>query len=349
MYSFGDSLTDTGNGLASSPLVFRDIGSSPYGETFFHHPTGRCSNGRLVIDFLATALGFPFLQPYLKVGTLPLSERESGVNFAVAGATALDPSFLTERLILTQTELSLDVQIGWFQELKQTTCTANSDCQNHFSKALYVMGEIGANDYLDSTFLLKPLEQIQSLTPLVISKIQNALQVLIENGAQYIFVQGIPPLGCSPSILTVRSSLIKEDYDENSCLISYNQLSQNHNTLLQETLQQLRVQYPDVTLVYGDYYNIALEILKNHAAYGFNNIFQSCCGGGGTYNFNILSLCGSEGVVACSNPSTYTNWDGIHLTEATYEIASDFILNKAGYTQPSFSSLSGKACPRLKN
>ena len=52
MYSFGDSLTDTENALASSPLVFREIGSSPYRETFFNHPIGRCSNGRLVIAFL---------------------------------------------------------------------------------------------------------------------------------------------------------------------------------------------------------------------------------------------------------------------------------------------------------
>ena len=52
IYSFGDSLTDTGNALASSPLIFSQIGSSPYGETYFHKPTGRCSNGRLVIDFL---------------------------------------------------------------------------------------------------------------------------------------------------------------------------------------------------------------------------------------------------------------------------------------------------------
>jgi len=83
-----------------------------------------------------------------------------------------------------------------------------------------------------------------------------------------MFVQGIPPLGCSPSILTVRSSPIPEDYDENRCLISYNQLSQNHNALLQETLKQLRMEYPQVTLVYGDYYNIALEIFNKPSAYG---------------------------------------------------------------------------------
>jgi hypothetical protein len=52
MFSFGDSLTDTGNLLASSQLPFTTVGRFPYGMTYFHRPTGRCSDGRLVVDFL---------------------------------------------------------------------------------------------------------------------------------------------------------------------------------------------------------------------------------------------------------------------------------------------------------
>jgi len=43
------------------------------------------------------------------------------------------------------------------------------------------MGEMGATDYLDSTFNLKPLEEIESLAPLIIWKIRNALQVKSES------------------------------------------------------------------------------------------------------------------------------------------------------------------------
>jgi phospholipase/lecithinase/hemolysin len=56
MFSFGDSLTDTGNLLVSSPLSNHIVGRYPYGMTYFHRPTGRCSDGRLVVDFL----GAPF-------------------------------------------------------------------------------------------------------------------------------------------------------------------------------------------------------------------------------------------------------------------------------------------------
>jgi len=55
IFSFGDSLADTGNLVHMPqpgklpPFVF-----PPYGKTFFNHATGRCSNGRLVIDFIGT-------------------------------------------------------------------------------------------------------------------------------------------------------------------------------------------------------------------------------------------------------------------------------------------------------
>ena len=53
VFSFGDSLTDTGNfrfyyGNNSGEPALRP----PYGETFFRRATGRFSNGRLVLDFI---------------------------------------------------------------------------------------------------------------------------------------------------------------------------------------------------------------------------------------------------------------------------------------------------------
>nr|GLL45851.1 GDSL esterase/lipase At1g28590-like [Ipomoea trifida] len=52
--SFGDSLADTGNLLLLSQSNGHFVPSAafPYGETFFHRPTGRYSDGRLIIDFI---------------------------------------------------------------------------------------------------------------------------------------------------------------------------------------------------------------------------------------------------------------------------------------------------------
>lgn len=54
IWSFGDSISDTGNLCVGGCPSWLTTGQSPYGETFFGRPTGRCSDGRVIIDFLGT-------------------------------------------------------------------------------------------------------------------------------------------------------------------------------------------------------------------------------------------------------------------------------------------------------
>lgn len=51
IFNFGDSNSDTG-GLSAA------FGQAPYpnGQTFFHSPSGRFSDGRLIVDFIGTYL-----------------------------------------------------------------------------------------------------------------------------------------------------------------------------------------------------------------------------------------------------------------------------------------------------
>ncbi|CAA7402581.1 unnamed protein product [Spirodela intermedia] len=51
---FGDSMTDTGNALIAEPELNQVLGNLPYGTTYFGLPTGRQSDGRLVVDFIGT-------------------------------------------------------------------------------------------------------------------------------------------------------------------------------------------------------------------------------------------------------------------------------------------------------
>ena len=150
IYAFGDSYTDTGNtNSATGPNPYLYVSRSPYGQTFFHHPTNRYSDGRLVIDFLAQQLSLPFLPPYLS----KTADKSYGINFAVAGSTAIIYSFFVKNnLTLNRTPQSLQTQLVWFNEFLETKGCKNSittpkECKAVFDNALIWLGEIGANDY----------------------------------------------------------------------------------------------------------------------------------------------------------------------------------------------------------
>jgi hypothetical protein len=51
IFNFGDSTSDIGNAAFDHPPMDKN---SPYGSTYFKHPAGRMSNGRLIIDFIGT-------------------------------------------------------------------------------------------------------------------------------------------------------------------------------------------------------------------------------------------------------------------------------------------------------
>ncbi|KAA8538463.1 hypothetical protein F0562_027991 [Nyssa sinensis] len=84
IFNFGDSNSDTG-GLAAA----FNWTPTPFGETFFHRPAGRFSDGRLIIDFIARSFDLPFLSAYLNsLG----SNFKNGVNFATAASTITPPA-----------------------------------------------------------------------------------------------------------------------------------------------------------------------------------------------------------------------------------------------------------------
>ena len=52
IFNFGDSLVDAGNLVVDGIPEYLATARLPYGMTYFGYPTGRCSDGRLVVDFI---------------------------------------------------------------------------------------------------------------------------------------------------------------------------------------------------------------------------------------------------------------------------------------------------------
>ncbi|XWS19689.1 hypothetical protein CRYUN_Cryun31cG0037300 [Craigia yunnanensis] len=340
IFNFGDSLSDTGNLLLSGALAFPVIGQLPYGETFFQQATGRCSDGRLIIDFIAEAFSLPYLPPYLAV-TDQSQSFQHGVNFAFAGATALDAEFFYERNIgsILWTNNSLNVQLGWFRKLKSTLCSNKEACGDFFTKSLFLVGEIGGNDYNYAFFLGGSIKQLQATVPLVVGVIANATSALIEEGAVELMVPGNLPIGCSAVYLTLFQSPNKADYDRHGCLKEFNAFAKNHNYQLKQALDTLRQKYPHAKIIYADYYGASMRFVHAPLHHGFyGGTLKACCGGGGPYNFNNSARCGHTGSEACQNPSIYSNWDGIHLTEAAYRHIALALINGSYSTPPLISS-----------
>lgn len=56
LFIFGDSLFDVGNNNYINTSTNFQANFFPYGKTFFGHPTGRVSNGRLIPDIIGKML-----------------------------------------------------------------------------------------------------------------------------------------------------------------------------------------------------------------------------------------------------------------------------------------------------
>ncbi|GLJ29672.1 hypothetical protein SUGI_0585130 [Cryptomeria japonica] len=341
IYNFGDSTSDTGaihftfpyNMLAENP---------PYGQTYFGKPAYRYSDGRLSIDFFAKALGLPFLSPYLQSVA---SNFGHGANFAAAGATARDTSFIAP--------ISLTVQINQFKIFKQQVLDGIQIHGNlsflptaeTFKTGIYIL-EIGGNDFSYGYMNLKlNTSEVKNLIlPRVARAVAGAVQGLYSEGARTILVKDVGPQGCEAFWLTYfpHSS---NDFDEHGCSVSYNDAVQFYNRILKAQLSALRKQLPDAAIVYVNTYDIVYDFFANPSKYGFEFTTRACCGVGGKYNYDYAVQCGSKGTingqnvsaVSCSNPASYVSWDGVHWTDNANKILTQQILGGNFFDPANFS------------
>ncbi|PWZ08685.1 GDSL esterase/lipase [Zea mays] len=284
----------------------------------------------------AEALGVPLLPPFLS-SRQPPQDMSRGANFAIVGGTALDVGFFLRRNAASVPPFrsSLRVQIGWFRRLKKRLlCNANATAP---TRSLFVVGELGSNDYAYILAGGKSLREAKSFVPEVVKAICTGIERLVEEGARYVVVSGTLPAGCLPMALTkygaeekqlqagTRGKNATEYYDRRTgCLRRLNGLAEYHNWMLREAVGRLRRKYPTTKLVFADFYRPVARLLRRPAKFGFTEEpIRACCGGGGPYNYNPGAACGSPGATVCRDPSAHVHWDGIHLTEAAYKYIAD--------------------------
>ncbi|URE39790.1 GDSL esterase lipase [Musa troglodytarum] len=258
LFNFGDSLSDTGNVV---------LAGLPYGMTFFGRPTGRCSDGRLVIDFIAEGIGLPHLPP----NTAKDADFHQGANFAFIAATTLPFDFFHQRGLSKGlwVNASIHEQVDRFEKLLPSICGTPQECRDFLGKSLLVVGEFGGNDYSTGLFASRNVSEVRTFVPPVSQAIAEGLERLIGLGAVDIIVPALLPVGCFPLYLTLYNTSDPEDYGPGTgCMRRHNALSWYHNTLLRRQLDRLRPKYPAVSIRFADFYAQVFDFAINPLKYG---------------------------------------------------------------------------------
>ncbi|GLT69539.1 hypothetical protein SLA2020_416830 [Shorea laevis] len=265
IFNFGDSNSDTG-GLSAA---FKAV-APPYGETYFHMPVGRYSDGRLIIDFIAKSVGLPYLSAYLdSLG----ANFKHGANFATYASTIRLPA-----IIIPAgggfSPFYLDVQFEQFLQFKARSqlirqkhdlcfsCRGNI-CNllpemDSFPKALYTF-DIGENDLAEG-FMNMTVEEVNASVPDIVNRFS----------------------------INVKNIYNLAQRDSNGCAKPYNDVAQYFNYKLKEAIVQLRIDLPLAAITYVDVYSVKYSLSSEPNKYGFELPLVACCGYGGKYNYNNI-------------------------------------------------------------
>ncbi|XP_059314049.1 GDSL esterase/lipase At5g03980-like [Lycium ferocissimum] len=295
------------------------------------------SSSSSAADHIAATLNLPSPQPHTQHGT---EFFESGLNFATPGATIMSPFFFLKNGIKPPPHSHDLTQIVTFMKFFYKDCFSFHDCGKNkvLRKALIFMDQPGINDYKQAFLNGKSISEASHLVPEVVETIKNSVErLIIEAEAKTIMVSGILPMGCFPVFRTLFPE--SDSMGKNRCHKGLNLFSKLHNDHLSQAIMELRLKYPEVHIIYADYYKAFMAVLKNHAFLGFKTktLMKACCGSGdGPFNFDAKKKCGEKGAATCSKRASYLHWDGFRLTPEALENLIDTLFSKKGFVFPEF-------------
>ncbi|XP_021743488.1 GDSL esterase/lipase At3g26430-like [Chenopodium quinoa] len=337
VFNFGDSNSDTGGWSATFGQA-----EPPHGETFFHAPAGRYSDGRLLIDFIAEGVGIPYLNAYLdSMG----SNFSHGANFATAAAT-IRPQNST-----SLSPFSLNVQVYQFHDFRQRLPIIRNRGDvfkslmpkaEYFSEALYTF-DIGQNDLTSVYFPDMSIDRVKEKIPDILYQFKAYIKEVYIREGRYFWIHNTGPLGCLTYMLNGQT-LNATEMDQTGCAISLNEVAQEFNSGLKKIVAQLREEMPLAAITYVDIYSIKYDLISHAKKFGFENPFLACCGHGGKNNYDMQKRCGAKIlengkevlVGSCKDPLVRISWDGAHYTEAANKWVFDRMVN-GSYSDPPIS------------
>ncbi|XP_009351929.2 GDSL esterase/lipase At1g29670-like [Pyrus x bretschneideri] len=314
-FIFGDSLADNGNNNRLRTPARANY--EPYGIDFPQGPTGRFTNGRTTVDFIAEFLGFEDPIPCY-ANTKGFKNMVRGLNYASASAGVRDEtgSHMGENVNLNKQLLnhkSTVKRITSIMGLKRLS-------RQHLQKCLYSVG-LGSNDYLMNYFQPKFYPTSKRYTPeqyasVLIKQYSKQMKTLYKYGARKVVLNGVGQVGCTPSSISTTNG--------STCAENMNNAVQFFNQKLKSLVDQLNTELTHAKFIYVDMFGISGSPSEITAA-GIKVTKANCC------PVDEFGQCvRSKGT--CQNRSEYAFWDLFHPTEA-----SNLIIARKSYNSSNLS------------
>ncbi|KAL3644689.1 GDSL esterase/lipase 6 [Castilleja foliolosa] len=307
IFVFGDSIFDAGNNHYN-PNCTLQADFAPYGSSFFHHPTGRFTNGRTVPDFISQFLEIPLQKPFMELqseivkGTLK-NYPTNGINFASAGSGVF-PATNNDSGVTP-----IQVQLQQFQ----TLVDQNLIDKNLVKESLFFF-ESGSNDIFNYFYpfgapTLTPDAYVESM----LAEVGHFMDTIYKLGARRVALFALGPVGCVPARTLLPGAPITRCYGK------MNKMVKDYNMGLENVVRSLGVKYPGAVGVFGAVYKTIQIFRADPKRYGFVDVDNACCGYG---NLGGELQCGKEGYTICTNPNDHLFWDFFHPSERTYKLIS---------------------------
>uniref|UniRef100_A0ACD5TIF2 Uncharacterized protein n=1 Tax=Avena sativa TaxID=4498 RepID=A0ACD5TIF2_AVESA len=308
LYVLGDSLADAGTNNYLPTLLranFKHNGVDYPGR----ESTGRFSNGKNFVDFLAEHLNLASPPPYLSICG-PSSDNSTylkGVNFASGGAGVSSQTNMGQCMSLDgQIDKHYsEVHASLVQQLGQEKASA------HLGRSMFALS-IGGNDILNyvrpnlvKQLISRPPQTRKEFIDSLSRSLEGQLQRMYELGMRKLFVVGAAPIGCCP--------VLRERAPGNECDAEANDLSARYNVVVASLLRQMSGRHPDFRYSLFDAAGALLQYIQRPQENGYEVVDSACCGLG---DKNAMFLCAPLSRL-CKNRTNHIFWDFVHPTETT--------------------------------
>ncbi|XVF11326.1 hypothetical protein REPUB_Repub08aG0017900 [Reevesia pubescens] len=315
LYAFGDSFLDNGNTMALNNRTAR----LPYGIDFDGKPTGRFTNGRTVVDFIATVADLQYPPPILGMSETDRKTTRSGVNYGSASA-----GILTENgRAMNMKVINFCQQVDLFENttIKDLKSSFNSSesFNQYLSKSVFFVN-IATNDLgiTYDTDMVKNYSDPSKYAEHLIEELSLQLQRLYTLGARKFLVSNVSPLGCTPIMLNMKKHT-------GQCVEEVNQRVSAYNKLLPNFLKKLQSTLSGSKFVLGDTYKVFEDVFASPSSYGFTDINTYCC--------TIRTGVCDEHVAACEDRKSHVFFDD-HPTESMHFLLARRLLNDSSVCSP---------------